>query len=229
MYNADLVIIGCGAVGSAIAREFSRFNIKVMVVEKNNDLYGDASRANGSISSPGYGNPPGSLVSRLSHASRNKYEIISRDLEIPYVRRGTVQPAFNEDMMTRLNTRLEYAWKNGDYEVERISREQLLDMEPTINPKVLGGLYSPRDSAVDDFQLVIAQAENAAENGVEFLLGAKVTDIEVSNGKIDTVKTTKGDIKTRYVINAAGLHNDDISKVVGGEIGYVVKPCKGQY
>ncbi len=97
-----------------------------------------------------------------------------------------------------------------------------------MNPENYGGIYNPRDSQINQFLLVSAQAENAAENGVEFLLDCKVEDIEVSNGAISCVKTTKGDIKTKYVINAAGLYCDTIAKMVD-ECDFEVHPRKGQF
>lgn len=92
----------------------------------------------------------------------------------------------------------------------------------------LGGLFSPRDAQISQFMLVIAQAENAVANGVEILLDCQVTGMDVKDGKIDKVITTKGDIKAKWVINCAGLYCDEIAKMVG-ECDFTVHPRKGQF
>lgn len=138
-------------------------------------------------------------------------------------------PAVTQEQMDILPHIYDDAYANHVYDVEYLSPKQILEMEPEINPDVLGGLYIPGDAVIDPFLLVVAQAENAAENGVEFLLNAEVKDIAVENGRVTTVETTKGTIQTQYVINAAGLFCDVIAKMVSEGDDFVVKPRKGQF
>ena len=114
------------------------------------------------------------------------------------------------------------------YDVEYLSREQILEKEPELNPEVLGGLYIPRESIIDPFILVQALAENANENGVDFLLNTEVTDIRVEDGQVKEVVTTNGTIQTDFVVNAAALHCDDIAAMVG-KADYKVVARRGQF
>ncbi len=102
-------------------------------------------------------------------------------------------------------------------------------MEPELAEGMLGAIFSPRETVVDTFDLVYAQAENCAANGVEFILNCKVTGMEVSHDEIQYINTTQGRIKARWVINAAGLHSDEISRMAEGEIDFTVHPRKGQF
>lgn len=111
---------------------------------------------------------------------------------------------------------------------EAVPRDKIMEMEPNINPCNLGGLYSPRDAQISQFMLVIAQAENAVANGVEVLLDCQVTGMDVADGKIEAVHTTKGDIRATWVVNCAGLYCDEIAKMVD-ECDFSVHPRKGQF
>ncbi|MBQ2696125.1 MAG: NAD(P)/FAD-dependent oxidoreductase [Clostridia bacterium] len=226
--KTDVVVIGAGAVGCAIARELSKYQVNVTVVDKNEDVGGDASKSNSAIIHTGYDASPGTLESQLVVAANPMYDEIVKDLDVPFKRIGAILPAFTEEQFLQLPAIKEKAFKNHVYDVEYKSGAELLAMEPNLNPEVKGGLYIPRESIIDPFILVQAMAENANANGVEFLLGAKVTDIKTENGKIKSVVTEKGEIETKYVINSAGLYCDEIAAMVG-KADYKVVARKGQF
>ena len=228
MKQADVVIIGAGAVGSALARELSKYQLKVVVVEKNEDLGGDSSKSNSAIIHTGYDAKPGTLESQLVVAANPMYDKLTKDLDVPFKRIGALLPAFTEEQFEQLPALKHKAMMNCVYDVEYKTGEQLLQMEPNLNPEVKGGLYIPRESIIDPFLLCIALAENAADNGVEFLLGTKCTGIKVEEGAVTTVQTTAGDIETKYVVNAAGLYCDEVAGYVG-KADYYVTPRKGQF
>ena len=228
MHKTDVVIIGAGAVGCAIARELSRYHIDVTVVEKNEDVGGDASKSNSAIIHTGYDASPDTLESQLVVAANPMYDTITKDLDVPFQRIGGILPAMSEEQFEKLPAILEKSFRNRVYDVEFKSGEELLKMEPNLNPKVLGGLYIPRESIIDPFILVQAYAENANENGVSFLLGTKVTGIKTEEKRVIGVETTAGYIETRYVINAAGQYCDEIAEMVG-KAEYHVVPRKGQF
>lgn len=228
MKQADVVIIGAGAVGSALARELSKYQLKVIVVEKNEDLGGDSSKSNSAIIHTGYDAKPGTLESQLVVAANPMYDKLTKDLDVPFKRIGALLPAFTEEQFEQLPALKHKAMMNRVYDVEYKTGEQLLQMEPNLNPEVKGGLYIPRESIIDPFLLCIALAENAADNGVEFLLGTKCTGIKVEEGTVTTVQTTAGDIATKYVVNAAGLYCDEVAGYVG-KADYYVTPRKGQF
>ena len=228
MQKTDVVIIGAGAVGCAIAWELSKYKIDVTVVEKNEDVGGDASKSNSAIIHTGYDAAPGTLESQLVVAANMMYDQITKDLDIPFKRIGAILPAITDEQFEQLPAIKEKAFRNHVYDVEYKTGKELLEMEPNLNPEVKGGLYIPRESIIDPFIFVQALAENANVNGVEFMLGTKVIDIKTENGKIKSVVTDKGEIKTRYVINSAGLYCDEIAEMVG-KADYKVVARKGQF
>ena len=228
MKKTDIVIIGAGAVGSALARELSKYKLDVTVVEKNSDVGGDASKSNSAIIHTGYDAKPGTLESRLVVAANPMYDEICKDLDVPFKRIGAILPAFNDEQLEQLPAIKHKAVENRVYDVEYKTPEELLAMEPELNPCVKGGLYIPRESIIDPFLFCIALAENAADNGVRFELATRVIGIEQKDGAVTTVKTDKGDIECKYVINAAGLYCDEIASYVGKN-DYVVTPRKGQF
>jgi len=228
MSMMDVVIIGAGAVGTAIARELSRYELKVLVLDKNEDVGGDASKSNSGIIHTGYDATPGTLESRLVVAANPMFDKLAKELDIPFIRCGAILTAVSQEEYELLPELLRKSHKNGVYDVEMLTAEQAKNLEPHVSSKVKGGIYIPRESIVDPFALVVAYAENAAINGVSFKLSTKVIDIHLEDGKVTKVVTDKGEISTRFVINAAGLYSDIIAKMVG-QNDFTVHPRKGQF
>ncbi len=226
--KTDVVIIGAGAVGCAIARELSRYQLDVIVVDKNEDIGGDASKSNSAIIHTGYDASPGTLESQLVAAANPMYDKLAEELDVPFKRIGAILPAITQEQFEKLPEIKHKAFLNRVYDVEYKTGEELLRMEPNLNPEVKGGLYIPRESIIDPFILVQALAENANENGVNFLLNTKVTDIRTENGAVKEVVTTGGTITADYVINAAALYCDEIAAMVG-KADYKVAARRGQF
>lgn len=228
MLKTDVVVIGAGAVGCAIARELSKYEVKVIVVDKNEDVGGDASKSNSAIIHTGYDATPDTLESKLVVAANPMYDQLVKELDVPFKRIGAILPAITDEQFEKLPEIKEKAFKNHVYDVEFKTGKELLEIEPNLNPQVKGGLVIPRESIIDPFIYVQALAENAYANGVEFMLKTKVTDIRTENGVIKSVVTTNGEIETKYVINSAGLYCDEIASMVG-KADYKVVARKGQF
>jgi glycerol-3-phosphate dehydrogenase len=228
MIKSDVLIIGAGAVGCALARELSKYNIKVTVVDKNDDVGGDASKSNSGLFSTSATMPVGTLECKLRTIAHSMILNICNDLDVPYIECGSIAPILYPDQLETAKGLTERAFQNGVYDYEILPAKDILDLEPTLNPEILGGIYSPRDRQANQFILVSAMAENAAENGVEFVLDCKVTGMDVADGKIHAVHTTKGDFEATWVINAAGLHCDEISEMVD-ECDFKINPRKGEF
>ena len=228
MRNTDVLIIGAGAVGCSIARELPKYQVRVLVVEKKEDVGGDASKANSAIIHTGYDASPDTLESQLVVAANPMYDKLTKDLDVPFSRIGGILPAINQEQYEKLPALKEKAFKNRVYDVEYLSGKELLKMEPNLNPETKAGLYIPRESIIDPFLLVVGYAENAQQNGADFLLGTEVTGIHKEQGKITAVETTAGEISCKWVVNAAGLHCDEIAAMVGKN-DYTVNPRKGQF
>lgn len=226
--KTDVVIIGAGAVGCAIARELSRYKLDVTVVEKNEDIGGDASKSNSAIIHTGYDASPGTLESQLVVAANPMYDQLTEELDVPFKKVGAILPAITQEQYEKLPKIKHKAFLNHVYDIEYKTSEELLVMEPNLNPEVKGGLYIPRESIIDPFILVQAMAENANENGVHFLLNTQVVDINTADGAVKEVVTTAGIIQTEYIINAAALHCDEIAAMVG-KADYKVVARRGQF
>ena len=226
--KTDVLIIGAGAVGCALARELSKYNVKVVVCDKNDDVGGDASKSNSGLFSTSATMPVGTLECRLRTVAHSMIMHICQDLDVPVNECGSIAPILYPDQLETAKGLTERAFQNGVYDYEILPPQDILEMEPVLNPEILGGIYSPRDRQANQFLFVFAMAENAAENGVEFVLDCKVTGMDVSDGKIHKVYTTKGEFEADWIINAAGLHCDDIAKMVD-ECDFTVHPRKGEF
>jgi len=226
--KTDVLVIGAGAVGCAIARELTKYRLKVTVMDKNEDVGGEASKSNSAIIHTGYDAPPGTLESQLVVAANPMFELLAKQLDIPYAKPGAILPAFTDEQFEQLPALKEKAFRNRVYDVEYLTGEQLLKMEPNLSPDVKAGLYIPREHIIDPFLLVVAYAENARQNGAEFLLNTKVTGISLENGKVVGAQTTGGDIEAAYIVNAAGLYCDEVAEMVGKN-DYTVNPRRGQF
>lgn len=228
MIKTDVLIIGAGAVGCALARELSKYDINVTVCDKNDDVGGDASKSNSGLFSTSATMPVGTLECKLRTIAHSMMMNICKDLDVPVIECGSIAPILYPDQLETAKGLTERAFLNGVYDYEILPAKDILEMEPTLNPDLLSGIYSPRDKQANQFILVSAMAENAAENGVQFILDCKVTGMDVSNGKIHKVHTSKDDIEAKWVINAAGLYCDEISKMVD-ECDFTVHPRKGEF
>jgi len=226
-HKTDVLVIGAGAVGTALARELSNLSIKVIVVDKFNDVGGDASKSNSAIIHTGFDAPPDTLESMMVVNANPMYDKLCSDLEIPFQRIGAVLVAVTEQEEAELPKIIAKARANRVYDLEMLSAKNILELEPAVTPDVRGGLLVPREGIIDPFLFVIALAENATANGTEFL-----TDWEVSNLTFDkneyTAESQKGWITAKFVVNAAGLFTDKISSFLGID-DFKVHPRRGQF
>ena len=221
----DVLVIGAGAVGCAIARELSRYRLRVAVVEKNPDVAGEASGRNSAVAHAGFNNKPGSLMARLCVEGNQGFEAVCAELDVPYRKTGKYLVAFNQADQRVLRNLLEQGEKNGCKGLTLLSGEQLRKVLPQIDG--VGAMYSPETAIFDPFLYTVALAENAFANGVSFFLSHKVTTVKkVEDG---FAVTAGGRIfHTRCLINSAGLGAADISAMAGVP-GYSVYPCRGEY
>jgi glycerol-3-phosphate dehydrogenase len=215
-------------VGVAIARELSKHKISVIVVDRKDDVGGDASKACSACISTENSVTPDTLESTISVASKTMAAELCRELDIPISDCGNLTVAITEAEEEKLPAMLQRAFDNRVYDVEYRTREEILTMEPHINREVRAGLFDPRTSQVNVFEFVIAQAENAATNGVKFLFDCRVVGVAKENGRIRKVETDRGEIATDWLINCAGLHCDTIAEMTG-DCDFTVHPRKGQF
>ncbi len=223
----DVVIIGAGVSGCAVARELSRYEVKAVVLEKALDVCEGTSKANSGIVHAGYDASPGSLKAKLNVEGSRKMEALSRELDFPYKRNGSLVLCFDEKDREKLEELKRRGEANGVEGLCILNRKQLLEKEPDVGEEAVAALYAPSGAIVCPFGLTIALAENAAVNGVEFRFGTKVSGIEKQEyGYL--IHTTGADYETRVVINGAGVHADEIHNMVS-RIKMKITPRKGEY
>ena len=224
----DVLIIGGGVTGSAIARELSRYDLKTALFEKGEDVCSGTSKANSGIAHAGFDAAPGSLKAKMNIRGSQMMEELSRKLDFPYKRNGSLVLCFDGKDRPHLEKLLEQGKENGVEGLEILEKKELLALEPALSEAVVCALHAPTGGIVCPFKLTIALAENAAVNGVEFHLNEGVK--KVSKGTVDgyTVETEKGTYETKIVVNAAGLYSDGIHNQVSEEKLHIT-PRKGEY
>lgn len=228
MQTADVVIIGGGITGTAIARELAKYELKVMLLEKENDIGVGTTKANSAILHAGFDAHPGSMKAAMNVRGNALYHQIADELGLDVKWTGSLVVAVNEEEMKVLAELEERGKKNGVPGLEIISREKLLAEEPNLSKDVLGALWAPSAGIFLPFGAALAFAQNAVKNGVEIVTECPVTEFIGDKGRITGVKTPQGVIHTQYVINAAGVHADDISRLAGDD-SFHIKARKGEY
>lgn len=213
MKQFDVCIIGAGVTGSAIARELSRYDCKIAVLEKNSDVCEGTSKANSGIVHSGFDAHPGTNKAKFNVLGSKKMEALSKELDFPYKRNGSIVLAFEEGDIPKLEELKERGIQNGVEGLRILSREELKEMEPNISGEAVAALYAPTGGIVCPFNLTIALAENAAVNGAEFFLNTEVTGIS-KEGEGFLVTTKQGDFGAKIVINAAGVYADVFHNMV---------------
>lgn len=223
-----VVVIGAGVVGCSVARELSKYELDVVLLEKSEDIGGDASRGNSAMMVCGYDTPQNSLETKLVRASNAMMDGLFGELDVEFDRIGAIQVAKTPDEIPALHESYRQAKQNGISDAVMLGKEELLAMEPHISKSVREGMLIPREGRVDVFELVIAYAENAAENGVKIMTSTEVTGLIREDGRIKTVVTNRGNIHAGFVINAAGVLGDTIGRMAGID-DYHNYPRYGQF
>ena len=223
----DIIIIGAGVSGAAAARELSRYQAKICVLEKEEDVCCGTSKANSAIVHAGYDAAEGSLMAKLNVRGNEMMEQLSKDLDFPFKRNGSLVVCIHEDEISGLETLYKRGIANGVPGLRILNREELRKMEPNISDEACAALYAPTGGIVCPFHLNIAMAENANVNGVEFYFNTEVTDIRPAEEGWE-IRTGNGTFKTRYIVNAAGVYADKFHNMVSNNKIHIT-PRRGDY
>ncbi len=222
----DAAIIGAGVTGGMIARELSMYQLKLCVIEAEADIAAGTSKANSGIVHAGYDALPGTLKAKMNIAGNAMIKETAEQLCVPYINCGSLVAAFSKEDEAHIKELYDRGRKNS-VPVEILSPCEIKKIEPMISGKVKSALYAKTAGIICPFSLTIAAVENAVENGVKVYLNSKVTKIKRQDG-IYSITAGKNSIKARYLVNAAGLYADEISKIAGGE-SFKINPRKGEY
>ena len=224
----DIIVIGAGVVGCSIARELSKYNLDVLVVEKNSDVSEGISKGNSGIVHAGYNEKIGTLKAKLNIEGNKIFDDLSRDLQFPFKRNGAFILAFSDEEMKTLESLKENGEKLGVEGLEILTREEALNIEPNLNKEIVGVLNVKTSGIVSPYEMTIALAENAAENGVEFKLNSKVTNIEKISEGYKVTLNNKELVSGKIIINASGLEGAFLNNLVS-MTKREINPVKGEY
>ncbi len=222
----DVLIIGGGVVGSAMAREMSRYRLKIGVLEKNLDVCNETSGRNSGVVHGGFAYDRGSLKAKLCVEGNKMMGDLAKELDFHFIRCGKVLVGNTEEDMETLKRTMEQGKDNGATNLELIDEKRLHELVPAVVGKF--AMFSHNSGIVDPFGYTIALAENAHANGVEYHFGCEVTAIRREDDDTYEITTTKGNFKTRWVVNCAGLGCGKISDMLG-ITGYRIIGSKGDY
>jgi len=222
----DVVVIGCGITGAAIAYQLSRYQLKVAVLEGENDVAQGATKANSAILHAGYDPLPGSLMARLNVRGVALAKEICEKLCVPRRETGSLVLAFSEEELPTLQKLYDRGVANG-VEVELLSAEQAKAMEPSLSGQVVGALHAPTAAICLPWEYCLAMAETAVRNGVELFLENQVTAIEKAEEGWHVI-TDKGEYDSRYVVNAAGVFAHEV-QAMAAPCDWEMKPARGEY
>lgn len=223
----DITIIGAGITGGFIARELSRYDLKVLVLEKENDIANGTTKANSAIAHAGYDTEPNSMKAKLNVEGNKMFDYICEELDVPFKRIGSLVVAFSDEEKVTINELYKRGVTNNVPGLRILDRDELLQKEPNLSESAVEALYAPTAGIMGPWELAIGLMENAMENGVELLLNSEVINID----KLDSgykVYTKDKEIKTRYVVNCAGVYADKIHNMVASPT-FTITPRRGQY
>lgn len=224
----DAIIIGAGVSGCAIARELSRCQGEILVIDRAEDVCCGTSKANSAIVHAGYDAAHGTLMARLNVEGSRRMPALARELDVPYRQCGSLVVCLDPSGLPRLESLLENGRANGVEGLRIIQQEELAAMEPHIADQAVAALFAPTGGIVCPFELTFGLAENAAHNGVRFQFDTAVTGLAPIQGGW-RLETSQGPLESRLVVNAAGVHADELHNLADPDHPMQIIPRRGDY
>lgn len=220
----DVAIIGGGVIGCLIARELMKFDVSAIILERGTDVASGASKANSGIVHAGHDAACGSLKARFNVEGSRMMARVAEELGVKYRTNGSLVAAFSEEEVPALYDLLERGKKNGVKKLSVISGDKVRELEPNLSKNIVAALHAETGAIICPYGLTIAACGNAMDNGCELRLRFHVTDIKKSGGMF----VINDDVRAKIVINAAGLHADDIARMLGDD-SIELSPRRGEY
>ncbi|MCR4644484.1 MAG: NAD(P)/FAD-dependent oxidoreductase [Oscillospiraceae bacterium] len=227
MDQYDVIIIGAGVIGCATARYLSRYDLRILVLEKEEDVCSGTSKANSGIVHAGFDALPGTMKAKMNVKGCGMIRELAETLHFPYRNNGSLLLCMDDEKLPELQKLYDRGIENGVPEMKILNAEELRKMEPAISENAIAALWAPTAGIVCPFGLTVAFAENAAENGAEFRFLTAVEKIEKQDGGF-AVTTDKGTLHTRFVVNATGVHSDEFHNAVSAKAIHIT-PRRGEY
>jgi glycerol-3-phosphate dehydrogenase len=225
--TADVVIIGAGVVGAAVARELARYRLAVILADAASDVGTGTTKANTAVLHTGFDAVPGSLESRLLRRGSALLTSYAAQAGIPVERTGALLVAWTAEQQRALPAIEQRARQNGYDKVRPVPAAALYQREPGLGPGALAALEIPDESIICPWTTPLAYATEAVRAGVRLLLGTRVTGAQPGPGG-HVLATNRGTLRGRWVVNAAGLHSDRVDAMLGGDGGFTIRPRRGE-
>ena len=223
--TAQVVIVGGGIIGTATARELSRYNVDVLLLEAEAEVGWGTTKANSGIVHGGFHEEPGTLKAKYCFPGNQMYPQLCEELDVCFKQNGILMVGRTPEEMETVQEYYKRGTERG-VKLQLLSKEELLEQEPNLDPELAGALYAPEGGSVMPFELAAALMENAVQNGVRYEVNAKVIGAWAEGGK-KYLETVEKVIEADYVINAAGLFSDDLARMFGDDY-FSIRPRKGE-
>jgi len=223
----DVLVIGGGVIGCAVVRQLSRYVGNIALLERSQDVSEGASKANSGIVHAGYDAEPGSDKARLNVKGARMYSALCRELGVPYGQPGALVLGFDEADRSKIEKLYQQSLQNGVEGCRIISKDEILALEPNINPDVLAALHVPGSGLVSPYEITHALANAACHNGVSFIMETEVLDMQPIKGGW-SIKTNKGSFDTRAFVNCAGVYGACLHNKISPRKLTMI-PRRGQY
>ncbi len=224
----DIVIIGAGVIGGAVARKLSSYKLSITIVEKCSDVAMGATRANSAIVHAGYDAKSGSLKAKLNVRGSKMMREYAEELGVKYRNNGSLVVGFNDEDRAALNELCERGKLNGVEGLHVIDRDEILKIEANIGEGVTCALHAPTGAIICPYELCMATIGNAMDNGAELKLNFAVNKIEKTEGGYKVYSESGDCVEARYVINCAGVYSDKIA-ALAGDTSFTVTARRGEY
>jgi glycerol-3-phosphate dehydrogenase len=223
----DVAIIGAGVSGAAIARLLSRYHLRIALLERCVDVSFGVSKANSGIIHAGFHHSPSSLKARLEIEGNRAFDALHAELGFPFRRAGIVVAAFSVEEMKTVDRLYEQGVANGAPDIQVVSRDRLLALEPALSTDVVGGLFAPSGGIIEPYRFVFALVESAAANGVRLFTSWELSSAERVGDEWNLRSASGQELSAHWVVNAAGLRADAVSAMLGAE-AFTITPRKGE-
>lgn len=224
----DVAVVGAGVIGTAIARYLMKYDLKVALIEKANDVACGTTKANSAIVHAGYDAPAESFKGQFNVEGNAMFDQLCKELAVPFERVGSLVLALQEEDLNTLHALKANGDDLGVPGLRILTRDEVLEREPNASPDNYGALYAPSAGIVEPWELAIACAENAVDNGAELILNFDLSEIGRKAGGF-VLSDGKRKITARLIINCAGVHADSVYRMVTDTPEFAIHPRRGQY
>ena len=224
----DIVIIGAGVIGCAMARRFTLEGAKVILIERAADILAGASKGNSAILHTGFDAEPQSLELKCMQDGYEEYQSIRQRLGLPLLETGAMVIAWSEDELARLEPIFETAKANGVGDVELLQPGRIYARESQLARGALGAVLVPREHIIDPWSAPLAYLGQAVDHGAEIRRNTELKAAQFRNGAWQ-LETTSGPLAAHWLINCAGLFGDKVEELALGQSSFTIKPRKGQF